>query len=160
MVELVWMEKGVASAGLARVYRLKWWRKGLALFFLVFGLLGVNAFWGGTVFGGKHPEVWGMLATAAITLSGLYLTADAFTQTIVLWHDAIEKRTMFVTQRLEFTRIRGRREYDDEGYDSTTRYLELVPNDRLLPTLTFEKYFTFDREFYLWFNSFPDLGPK
>jgi hypothetical protein len=100
------------------------------------------------------------LATAGITLSGIYLTADAFTQAIVLRDDAIEKRTIFVTQRLEFARIRGRREYDEEGYDSNTRYLELVPSDYRLPTLKFEKYFTFDREFYAWFNSFPDLGPR
>jgi len=157
---LGWMDKSASSAGLARVYRLKWWRKALALFFLIFGLLGANAFWAGPVFGPKHPEVWGMVATAGITLSGVFLTADAFTQTIVLWHDAIEKRTLFVTQRLEFAKIRGRREYDEEGYDSNTRYLELEPNDRRLPTLKFEKYFTFDREFYAWFNSFPDLGRK
>ncbi len=61
---------------------------------------------------------------------------------------------------LRFRDIRGRREYvvRSAGPESvSTRYLKLESNDDRLPSLEFEKYFTFDAAFYEWFNRLPNL---
>jgi hypothetical protein len=135
-----------AAAGAGRVYRSQWWQRALAVLFPIMVPL-----WG-AISGG-----WDTVTTAIVFIFCAYIPACAFMATVTLSDDAIELRTLFSRRRLRFDQIRGRREYVGYGRYGGTRRFKLEPNDRRLPTLKFDKDYTFDRVFYDWFNKLPDL---
>jgi hypothetical protein len=114
--------------------------------------------WGGVILGRREPKLEEMVVSAILPMFGVLWVAFSFLSTVTLFVDALEHRTLLGRKRLPFEGIRGRREYFVDSYESgSTRYLKLEPNDDRLPTLDFQKYYTFDREFYEWFNNLPDL---
>lgn len=144
----------------ARIYRITWWWRAGAIFFLAIGSVVSIGIWSGVIAGEREPKSGEMFASAVIAVVGVLLAWSAFRATVTLSEDAIELRTPFGSKSLARHAIRGRREYvvtggGDEG--GSTRYLKLESNDDRLPTIDIAKYFNFDDKFYQWFNALPDL---
>jgi hypothetical protein len=148
-----------SKGGNARLYRVKWWKRILALVFLAFVLAGSVTIWTEILVGERKPAKWERTSVTLGPLLGAYFVLEVFISTVTLFEDAIEVQTVFRNKRLLFTAIRGRREYVVRGGADSgpTRYLKLEPNEDGLPTLKFEKSYNFDAAFYRWFNALPDL---
>jgi hypothetical protein len=134
---------------------MRWWRRAggvlslAVLLFLIYAMFFLTR---------TEPSLWTQAGALFALIAISYGTADAFNATVTLYEDAIEVQTLFRLKRLPFSGIRGRREWvqrNAEGAD--THYLKLVPNDRSLPTLNLMRSYTFDEEFYRWYNSLPNL---
>jgi len=147
---------------LARVYRIGWWWRAAAIFFLTTGTVGVTGIWGGVIAGRREPKFEEMVVTAVLPLVGALLVWSAFRATVTLSEDEIELRTPFGRKKLPLHAIRGRREYVVRGgiHGGSTRYLKLETNDDRLPTMDIMKAFSFDGRFYQWFNELPDLDAQ
>lgn len=141
-----------------RVYRLSPWIRMFAVALLLFSLLGLFGLLWSQRAGvqGRNPAE--MVEWAAITLFAVCWAVYVFVAVIVLWEDAIEKRTPLKTDRLRFSQIRGRRETVHRNFDgSYIRYLQVIPRDSLLPLIRFQKFYVFDAAFYAWYDDLPDL---
>jgi hypothetical protein len=136
---------------------MRWFRQVLPVLFLVVGSLIWIVNWGRIVSGDREPRLWDIALPVVLTLGGAFWVASTLSSSVTLFDDAIELRTLLGRKRLSFDQIRGRREYVSRGQRSATRYLRLEPNDDRLATIEFEKSYTFDDEFYAWFNKLPDL---
>jgi hypothetical protein len=154
-------EKMENSGLSARVYRITWWWRAGAVFFLTIGSVVSIGIWNGIIFGEREPKFAEMVGTPVLAIVGVFLAWSAFRATVTLSADAIELRTLFERKRLPLNAIRGRREYVVRGgtvdVGGSTRYLKLEPNDDRLPTMDIVKYFNFDDRFYQWFKALPDL---
>lgn len=130
---------------------------GFAAAFVAFCALGLMGFWGRFVTTrGTHSAA--MVEWGAMGLFALGWAIYVFGSSVVLLDNAIEKRTPFDTKRLRFDAIRGRRDVIHRNYDgSYIRYLTLVPKDSYLPSIRFQKFYSFDSAFDEWYNRLPDL---
>jgi hypothetical protein len=147
-------------ARVGRVYRVTWWWRALAVFFLAFSSLGGIKGLTKVVSGNEEPALGNVAVFLLLVIVGIYLVALAFKATVGLSDDAIEFRSLFSRKRLFFSQIRGRRQYAVDGGEDggTTRYMKLEPNDDRLPPLSIPKdTFAFDAVFHDWFNKLPDL---
>jgi hypothetical protein len=142
-----------------KVYKMKWWRRASAIFFLAVAILSLAGFVWGPLSGQADPKQLGLFVSAILTVAGTCWTISTFESTVTLSRDEIAVRGFFGCKRLQFKEIRGRREYLVRGGGTapSTRYLKLEPDDDQLSPLKFEKYYTFDDAFYQWFNKLPDL---
>src|ERR1035438_2562657 len=149
------------TAHVGRVYRVTWWWRALAVFFLAFSSLGGIKELTQVVSGDAEPAFGNMAALFLFVIVGIYLVALAFKATVTLSDDAVEFYSLFSRKRLFFSQIRGRRAYAVDGggeVGGTTRYMKLEPNDDRLSPLSIPKdTFAFDAMFPDWFNKLPDL---
>jgi hypothetical protein len=136
---------------------MRWFRQVLSVLFLVVESLIWIVTWGRVISGDREPRLWDIALPVVLTLGGAFLVASTFSSSVTLFDDAIELRTLLGRKRLSFDQIRGRREYVSPNSRIATRYLRLEPNDDRLDAVEFEKSYTFDDEFYAWFNKLPDL---
>jgi hypothetical protein len=144
-----------------RIYRLKWWWRAFALFFLAIGAFSVIVTWGMPIAGQAEAKPIQMMISVVFLIVGTGLTINFFKTSIIFTTDAIELHMIFTQKRLPLNAIRGRREYAVSGDEAgNTRYLKLVPNDDRLPTLDFMKGYTFDDAFCRWFYELPDLDAE
>jgi hypothetical protein len=149
------------SSGISRVYRITWWWRLGAVFFLAIGSVVATGIWIGILAGERDPKPGEMIATPVLAVIGAFLTWCAFRATVTLSENRSERQTPFGHKELPLNAIRGRREYVVRGANAdmggSTRYLKLEPNDDRLPVMDIVKYFNFDNQFYRWFNALPDL---
>jgi hypothetical protein len=107
--------------------------KAFALVFFGFSLLFVFAIASGND-SGQH--LLDMLITAALLVSGLAFIAYAFSARLTISDDLIEYRTLFFRRCCRPDQVSHRREYEELRDEVKTGYLELVPKDLSLPSLT------------------------
>lgn len=154
------MDLTQVAAPAARVYRMHWAIRGSAAAIVLFSLLGLLGYWS------RHGATNGKNLAATVEWAGIGVFAVGwaiyvFNSYIVLLQNAIEKRTPLGTKRLRFDAIRGRREVVHRNYDgSYIRYLTLVPKDTYISAIRFQKFYSFDAEFYEWYNRLPDLDQQ
>jgi hypothetical protein len=142
-----------------RSYRAKLWIRAFALFFLAFSLAGLVNFWGDIFAEERSSSPTEILVPGLMVLTGIYLVAHFFTARVTLFPDAIEVQTIWSTKRMDFNRIRGRREYETTDSDGVkTRNIKLEPLGYQQPALEFQDLYNFDAEFYEWLRSLPKLG--
>jgi hypothetical protein len=144
-------------AGASRVYRMKWWRRAFPIVFIAFSLVFLFGLFSKGLDFEDQKQIITLVVAIVFLLVGSYMTISAFKSTITLSANSIELLTLKGRQQLALSAIRGRREYWVNTGRSRTRYLRLEPDDDRLPTMDFEKSFTFDDSFYAWFNALPDL---
>lgn len=145
------------STGPVRIYRIRGGIRQFSAAFLAFsllGLLGVLSMHLG-IAGRSVGELVGWLG---VVLFAVGWAAYVFTASIALLPDAIEQRNLSGTKRLRYEAIRGRSEAVYENADgSRIRTLRVIPEDALQPTLKFQRVYTFDEEFYEWYNLLPEV---
>lgn len=152
------MESIVTSLGVGYAYRVRWPHRLFALFAFAVGI--------GTIVGpfervrdrGTQSASWIFIAIALWVLISGVATLAAFYNRVTLYAKAVEYRSSWSTSWLEFTEIHGRREYLVlQPRIGRVPRLRIIPNDKTLPMLEFEKRYNFDDAFYKWFSSLPDL---
>ena len=125
------------------------------LAFSLLGLLGVLS---------RHIGIAGrsageLLEWLGVALFALGWTSYVFTASIAMLPNAIEQRNLTGTKRLRYDAIQGRSQAVYENADgSRIRTLRVIPNDPLQPTLKFQRFYTFDEEFYEWYNLLHEVG--
>ena len=144
----------VGHAG--RAYRVTWFQRAFAVFFLAFSALFLVQMLRDVISGHDEPELWKIGIDSIVVVSCGFWVAHAFKAGVALFDDAIEVRGLFGKKRLRFDEIRGRREYVVKGEEGSTRYMKLEPNDDRLPTLHFAREYNFDGVFDAWFRGLPD----
>ena len=147
------------SAGppIGRVYRMVWWFRLFAVAFLAIG--GLVAFEVNRGATGDPDSLRRVTALGTISLSvaGLFLMARAFTTNLEFSSDSITLRWVLHTRRLEYSRIRGRREFVVTGEEASTRYLRLEATDGSKPFDIGKNMYGFDDVFWDWYYSLVDL---
>ncbi|MBV8113296.1 MAG: hypothetical protein JO300_01040 [Silvibacterium sp.] len=107
----------------------------------------------------QPPETTGFVITGLLVLAGIVLLGHYLTARVTLGPDAIEVKTLWTTKRMDFSRIRGWREYETTDSDGVkTRYIELESLDHHQPALKFQDIYNFDANFDGWLRSLPKLG--
>jgi hypothetical protein len=145
------------SPPVGRVYRMSWLFRIFTMFFLVFGCTAAVAF---VRDGLMDPEslTWVKLLIAIVfPVVGMFMTAKAFSSTLVFSADSVTMRSLLDTRSVEYSHIRGRREYVLQGKDGSTRYLRLDTTDGSKPFDFGKRLYVFDDAFWAWFNALPDL---
>lgn len=143
-----------------RVYRAVNSTKVFYLVFLAFSLFFGVVAWRGISSG---ANTWIDLAIAIVlVLAGAGFTAQTFTARVVLSDDFIRIGSVFRNQSMRLDQIRYRREYEEyhDGPEGGVNvyYLELVPYDGEARCLKISKdEFDFDRAFWDWMVSIPDI---
>lgn len=141
-----------------RVYRMSIWIRSFAAAFLLFSVLGLLGLLWSQRAGLQGRSVAEVIEWSAIALFAAGWTAYVFSAVIVLTNNAIEKRTILKTDRLQFDQILGRREKIHRNFDgSYIRYLQVIPRETLLPMIQFQKFYVLDAAFYAWYDDLPDL---
>jgi hypothetical protein len=139
------------------VYYRKWLDRVGAVFTLVVGAALSTIVWSDLLIPPHNGNLTRLVVSAALLLYGIYLTANAFISTVTLFAGSIEARTAFSRKSLQFSEIRGRREYISGAGRYKTPYFSLVPKDNGLNILAFQQAYNFDEAFFRWFNHLPDL---
>lgn len=146
-----------ARPPVGRVYRMVWWFRVFAVVFLVAaGFVG----YGFVHEAARDPASlkWTTrLGAIALAISSLFLISKAFTSIVEFSGDSITMRWLWYTRGLEYSRIRGRREFAVQGEESTTRYLRLETTDGSRPFDVGKNMYSFDEEFWAWYRGLPDL---
>ena len=138
-------------------YRLSWWDRVSAIFFMLMGFLLLFLWSAGNSDADQNGKGL-FLAGALMALAGLLMTYRAFNIKVYLSPDAIEMQGPFSTKSLPMQAIKGRREYKPERTRySPKRYLLVVANSDDLPTFRLRDDMNFDEAFFAWFHSLPDL---
>jgi hypothetical protein len=152
------VKRSIVVAAQVRRYHPKWWVRAFALFFLLFSLAGLVHFWSEMLAGERPPNTTEFVVPALMVLAGVILVVHFFTTFVTLFPDAIEVRTLLSARRVDFNKIRGRREYETTDADGIkTRYIKLELLDYQQPALEFQAFYDFDNEFYEWLRSLPNL---
>jgi hypothetical protein len=147
------------SAPIGRVYRMSWWFRSFALFFLVFGLVFALSF--GRDFLEGHDQEWTKILIAmAFPIIGAGITIRAFSSRIAFTADSVDKSWVMGRRRMALDTICGRREYVVRGKNGSTRYLQIVANDGSAPLDFGKQLYGFDDAFWHWFNQLPDLDAR
>lgn len=152
---------GMANAPVGRVYRMSWWFRAFALFFLIFGGFFLAAVLRDVIEGEKAHGIWDMVVAVVFPLVGAGMSAKAFTSKVTFSQDSVERASFWDRRSVPLTSIRGRREYvvqGDEGGD--TRYLRLELNDGSRPLDFGKQLYRFDDAFWNWFYALPDLDAR
>lgn len=141
-----------------RVYRMSIWIRWSAAAFLIFSVLGLMGLLWSQRAGLQGRSVAEVIEWTAVALFAAGWMAYVFSAAIVLTNNAVEKRTVLKADRLRFDQILGRREKIHRNFDgSYTRYLQVVPQNALLPVIQFQKFYALDAAFYAWYDDLPDL---
>jgi hypothetical protein len=138
---------------IGRVYRMVWWFR--AVVFLVGGAFVVYELTREDL--QKSLRWTTTLGGISIGVSAVFLIAKAFTSTVEFSADSITSGWIFYTRSVEYSRIRGRREFVVQGEESTTRYLRLETTDGSRPFDVGKNMYAFDERFWTWYRALPDL---
>jgi hypothetical protein len=145
-----------------RVYRMSWWFRALAVFFLLFGGAFLFSCLRDILEGEKRHGIWDMVVSAVFPIVGLGMSAKAFTSRIIFSDDSITRRSFWGSRTVRLTSVAGRREYVVKGdaESGSTRYLRLEVNDGSPPLDFGKSLYRFDDAFWQWFNQLPDLDAR
>jgi hypothetical protein len=145
-----------------RVYRMSWWFRGLALFFLLFGGVFLFSCLRDTLDGEKVHGIWDLVVSVVFPIVGTGMSAKAFTSKIVFSSDSVTRRSFWDSRTVPLTTIAGRREYVVEGdaESGSTRYLRLELSDGSSPLDFGKGLYRFDHAFWQWFYGLPDLDAR
>ena len=134
------------------------WIRWFAAAFLLFSVLGlVGLLWSQRA-GMQGRSIAEVIEWSAIAIFAAGWVAYVLSARIVVSSEAVEKKTLFKTDRLRFDQILGRREKLHRNFDgSYIRYLQVIPRDSLLPVIQFQKFYVLDAAFYTWYDDLPDL---
>jgi hypothetical protein len=145
-----------------RVYRMSWWFRGLALFFLMFGGVFLFVCLRDSMDGEREHGIWELIVAVVFPIVGAGLSAKAFTSRIRFSEGVIERKSFWDCRRVLVTSIAGRRQYVAGGGEEggSTRYLRLEMNDGSPPLDTGRSMYCFDDAFWTWFNQLPDLDAR
>jgi hypothetical protein len=143
-----------------RVYRQRPWLRIFAIVFTGFGLLFSIVFWTETLAGQRESTFSDLFVPVVLLMVGVLLIFVSFRSYIGLSPLMIEYRLPYRRDELPIEKIRGRRRYLDKGgYEMPSVWrIKIESDDDRYPSLDFqENSFRFDRAFFDWFKSLPDL---
>lgn len=142
-----------------RVYRMRSSQRIITIILLIGGLFFSVMSWGGVLAGIREPRFLEMMAPVVFSLAATLFTIRAFRNSVCLSDEAIKLRGLSGIRVLPLGKIKGRRRYLSKGDDESPDvwHLVLEPNDDRFPKLDIEELYQFDNQFYVWFNSLPDL---
>ncbi len=143
-----------------RVYRMRWpW------YFMAF--LPTALGFGFTIYIAKlqiaghfRPNLVNWAFAISMLLTGVVCSLYVLTTRVEFTSDAICKRSLFGQKSLPLHAIRGRQEFDLADSEGSTHFYRLVPNDPSLPAMELSRQFKWDKAFFNWFSSLPDLDLK
>ena len=140
------------DTGPVRLYRMRGAIRRFSAAFLAFSILGLLGVLGGHI-GIAGRSVGELVGWLGVVLFAIGWAAYVFTASIAMLPNAIEQRNLAGTKRLRYDAIRGRSEAVYQNADgSSIRTLKVIPKDALEPTLKFQRFYSFDEEFYEWYN--------
>jgi hypothetical protein len=150
------------DAPVGRVYRMSWWFRGFALFFLLFGGTFLFACLRDILDGEQRHGIWDMVVSVVFPIVGAGMSAKAFTSKIIFSEDSIARTSFWGCRRVRLESIAGRREYvvKGDGEGGSTRYLRLELGDGSAPLDFGKSLYRFDNAFWVWFNQLPDLDAR
>lgn len=145
----------IETLPIGRVYRMVWWFRVFALVFLAGCPFAVYELTREAV---QESLRWTtILGATSLGVSAFFLIAKAFTSTLDFSGDSLTARWVFHTRTLEYSRIRGRREFVVTGEESSTRYVRLETTDGSKPFDIAKNMYAFDDAFWAWYYSLPDM---
>jgi hypothetical protein len=148
------------AAPFPAVYRVKGIVRTAALALLALGLIVSAGIVSRVKLGLAEPSAETALITSLAVLSSVIFALHAFTSSLRITCDTIEKRNLLTIVSLSFSEIRGRRQIVPRGDENNVRFYVIVPTHRSLPTIRFAEHHEFDDAFYDWFLSLPDLDAQ
>jgi hypothetical protein len=145
-----------------RVYRMAWWFRGLALFFLLFGGAFLFSCLRDALDGEKNHSIWDLVVSVVFPIVGAGMSAKAFTSKIAFSGDSLTRHSFWDGRTVQITSIAGRREYVVQGGEEggSTRYLRLEFSDGSPPLDFGKSLYRFDNAFWQWFYGIPDLDAR
>jgi hypothetical protein len=150
----------MAQAPTGHVYRMRWWFRAFALFFLAFGSVLFTDKALKTVSASEDPDFTKLALVLIFPAVGAGMTAKSFSSTVKFTESTVERRSVFGFQNVSLAAIRGRREYVVRGNRGVaTRYLRLVATDNSFVDFG-KSLYTFDDAFWVWFRQLPDLDAE
>ena len=150
----------ITTAPFSAVYRVKGIVRSAALALLATGLIFSAGIVSRIKLGLDEPSAETALITSLVVLCTVIFALHAFTSSVRITGDGIERRYLLTIVSLPFNEIRGRRQIVPRGDRANFRFYIIVPTHRSLPTIKFGEYHEFDDAFYDWFFSLPDLDAK
>jgi hypothetical protein len=145
------------GAPVGHVYRMSWWFRGFAIFFLIFGGFFLYAKCRDALQHEKTVGIGEILVSVVLPLAGLGMTAPGFASRLEFSHGSVERVTLLNREAISLSSIRGRRQYVARSGRGSTSYLRLERNDGYTPIDFGKKLYQFDDDFWAWFNALPDL---
>jgi hypothetical protein len=142
------------SSQMGRIYKVKWRWSVFPVFLLALGSYTTVELLTGAL---QPTRRFGMFSSASLLLGGGLFTAAGFSSRIIITDDAIEKRNMFLKNRLLLSEIRGRRESLSANWLSVTDTWKLEPKDSKARPIEISSSFNLDEVFYTWMDQIPDL---
>ena len=145
-----------------RVYRVKVWRRVVAVFFTLAGLLFlVEAGWS-LQFSQGLAQWLALVSAVFFMVFGLGWMVQSFQSAVVMGADWVELRTWRKRQRLALGDVRGRREYleKDDPSAPSVRGIRLEAEGGELASLEFERFYEFDAVFLGWYAGLRDLDAE
>ena len=150
----------MAPAPIGHVYKMSWWFKACALFFLAFGSF-ICTETAMNTFSSEDPDFTKLAFMLIFPAVGAVMTFKSFSATLSFTESFVERRSLFGFACVSLAAVRGRREYVVRGTTTggATRYLRLVATDN--ECLDFAKsFYAFDEAFWEWFQQLPDLDAE
>jgi len=100
----------MAQVPTGHVYRMRWWFRAFALFFLVFGSFLFTETTLKTLSTSEYPGFTKLALMLIFPAVGAGMTAKSFSSTIKFTEATVERRSVFGFQNVSLAAIRGRRE--------------------------------------------------
>jgi len=146
-----------ASGAVPHTYWLQ--SRARALFYCGLLFLPLASHWFPLLWDGKKTTLSDILFSGTYVLLGVTFTIFSFREYVRLREDSIELSGLWQRKRLPFTAIKGRRRYTEKAdpYSKPAQHLVIEPTNSELPRLDIKETDKFDDNFYLWFDSLPDL---
>ena len=144
-------------APIFRVYRLKWYWHVTAFLPLSLGIGFAAATWVGQASGNNYSNLANWIVALGLILVGFFLSVYLFAASVCFTESAIEQRSLFGRSALPFDAILGRSKVERDTGEGKFIYMRLVPRSEQFKPLDLTQYYTYDQDFYRWFNALPDL---
>jgi hypothetical protein len=153
------MRASARSIGTARVYRMNAFQRIFSVVFSAFSTIFMFAIWYGVLPGTRQLNFMEMMGSVVLVIAGVLFAIRAFKNSVRLWGDFVEYRSIVGVAILPFDKIKGRRRYLDQGDADSPSVWHLVmePNDDRFPKIDIQETYQFDQSFYHWFNALSDL---
>ena len=156
--------KGAArnAPPVGRVYGMRWWVRLFAFSFLLGGcFLFARVVAAPSFTLDSLDQYLGLMVMALFPLSGAALYLHAFTARIRFRAASIERETLWGRKSMDFSAIRGRREFTVEDAEAgSTRYVRLESNDGSPAFVFVKKRYRFDDAFWAWYRQLPNLDAE
>ncbi len=162
MLTDLWQVRKERAMAKIRVFRVKLWRRVMAVFFALAGVLFlIEAGWALQLEQGR-AQWMALLSAVFFVLFGLGWMAHTFQNSVAMGADWVELRTWRKRQRLSFDKIKGKRESLDKDDPGAPKVhgIRLEAEGGELASLEFERFYEFDRGFWEWYRGLRDLDAE